>query len=309
VKSNEVVSYCSSIIVSGGQDIRDVGIATGKAWGVGKKDLDNGVMIVWSPGDRKIGIETGKGVEGDLPDLKCNDIIRNVMGPNFRQKNFVGGLSGAFVAISADIADHRAQVAERNARAAQAAKTSTVPPTATATQPHTNSGGCDVGVAQAGFGSFFFLVLFIGAGWLLFSRRRRHRYQDDAGFSSIPRSDLYESTVIHHSPATPVYHAPPVPHGSVDTSARDERERQERLARLRREEQDANDAMAVAAAAAAAAVIVSNDDPPSYSGGSYSGGSDSGGGSSDTGSGGSDSGGGSDFGGGDFGGGGSSGDY
>jgi uncharacterized membrane protein YgcG len=163
-----------------GENIRDVGISTARAWGVGKKDLDNGVMIVWSPGDRKIGIETGKGVEGDLPDLKCNDIIRNVMGPQFRQKNFEAGLSQAFTAISSAIEDHRAAVAERDKRNAAsppsnaiAASGSTSPQTSTATR---QSGGCDVSGApmtQAGVGFSIFWLLLVGGSIWLFVRKQR----------------------------------------------------------------------------------------------------------------------------------------
>ncbi len=60
-----------------GQDIADVGDLTAKAWGVGKKNLDNGVLVVLAMKEHKSRISTGKGVEGDLPDLKCNDILQN----------------------------------------------------------------------------------------------------------------------------------------------------------------------------------------------------------------------------------------
>jgi uncharacterized membrane protein YgcG len=170
-----------------GQDIRDVGISTAKAWGVGKQGLDNGVMVVWSPGDRKIGIETGKGVEGDLPDLTCNDIIRKVMGPQFRQKNYEVGLSQAFVAISGAIEDHRAAVAQRDRENAArgngdnaATSNGTTPQTSTTPQ---SGSGCDVAGTpgtHAGLGMGLLWLLGIGGLWLLLrgyraSARRREQ--------------------------------------------------------------------------------------------------------------------------------------
>jgi uncharacterized protein len=43
------------------------------------------VVIVISPSDRRVRIETGKGVGGALTDLQSNDIIRNDMSPLLRQ--------------------------------------------------------------------------------------------------------------------------------------------------------------------------------------------------------------------------------
>lgn len=166
----------------GGENIRDVGYTTAKAWGVGKRDLDNGVMIVWSPGERKIGIETGKGVEGDLPDIKCSDIIRNTIGPNFRDKHYEQGLSQGFTAIAGAIEDHRAAVAENARRlAANPPSNHANDPTPQAVAPHPSSGGCDIAMQQAGLGSgLFWIVILAGAFWFLRSRiRAAHRREEE----------------------------------------------------------------------------------------------------------------------------------
>jgi len=70
-----------------GQSIDDVAYATFNSWGVGKKGLDNGVLLVWSKGDRKIRIETGKGVGGELTDLQTHDIIQK-MKPDMRAEKY-----------------------------------------------------------------------------------------------------------------------------------------------------------------------------------------------------------------------------
>lgn len=94
-----------------GQDISDVTNATFKSWGVGKKGLDNGVLVVLAIKDRKMRIETGKGVEGDLPDLKTQDIQNNVMRPRLKAGDVEGALGAGFDAIATSIANHRADVA------------------------------------------------------------------------------------------------------------------------------------------------------------------------------------------------------
>jgi uncharacterized membrane protein YgcG len=171
VNSNSANEIAILIVKSlDGENIRDIGLDTGRAWGVGKKGLDNGVIIVWSPGDRKIGIETGKGVEGDLPDLKCNDIIRQVMGPQFRDKQYAQGLGGAIDSISSSIADHRAAVAQQQAHAQADSQHAT---------PH-QSGDCSMAVQQAGLGgSFFWIILMTGFFFFLHSRAKaRARSQE-----------------------------------------------------------------------------------------------------------------------------------
>jgi len=61
-------------------------------WGIGKKDKDNGVLIVAAIDDRKVWIETGYGLEGVLPDGLCGEIYRQVLKPNFQQGEFGKGL-------------------------------------------------------------------------------------------------------------------------------------------------------------------------------------------------------------------------
>lgn len=86
-----------------GSSIEDVAQTTFRSWGVGKKGLDNGVLVVISIAERKSRIQTGKGVEGDLPDLKCNDILRHNLNPHLKNKDYFGGLNEAFSSIASSI--------------------------------------------------------------------------------------------------------------------------------------------------------------------------------------------------------------
>ena len=58
-----------------GNDISDFNVKLGRAWGVGGKENNNGVVLLISKGDRKLNIATGYGVEGALPDITSKQII------------------------------------------------------------------------------------------------------------------------------------------------------------------------------------------------------------------------------------------
>ena len=62
-----------------GKDVADVAIEIGRAWGVGGKKNNNGVVLLISVEDRKLNISPGYGLEKSLPDLTCQQIIENIM--------------------------------------------------------------------------------------------------------------------------------------------------------------------------------------------------------------------------------------
>lgn len=64
-------------------------------WGIGKKETDSGVLILIVKSDRKIRIETGRGVEGAMPDMVANRIIQEKLVPRFRKDQFYVGLNEA----------------------------------------------------------------------------------------------------------------------------------------------------------------------------------------------------------------------
>ncbi|MDQ5969424.1 MAG: uncharacterized protein QG579_581, partial [Patescibacteria group bacterium] len=64
-------------------------------WGIGKKDKNNGVLLLVAVEDRKTRIHTGYGVEGDLTDIGTSYIQRDVMTPAFRNGDYYGGINGA----------------------------------------------------------------------------------------------------------------------------------------------------------------------------------------------------------------------
>jgi uncharacterized protein len=79
----------------GDYDISDYGTSVIRKWGIGQKGKDNGVLILVSMLDHKIGISTGYGAEGAVPDATAKLIIDQDMRPRFRQGDYYGGISAA----------------------------------------------------------------------------------------------------------------------------------------------------------------------------------------------------------------------
>jgi len=63
-------------------------------WSIGKKDKNNGVLILVAMAERKTRIHTGYGVEGDLTDLATSYIQSEIIAPAFRENNYYAGING-----------------------------------------------------------------------------------------------------------------------------------------------------------------------------------------------------------------------
>ena len=61
--------------------------------GIGKKDADNGLLILFSRLDREVRIEVGYGLEAYITDAVASRIIRNTMIPNFKKKRYYEGIN------------------------------------------------------------------------------------------------------------------------------------------------------------------------------------------------------------------------
>jgi len=84
-----------------GRDIAEYAVELGRAWGIGNKENNNGVLLLVSKSDRKIHIATGYGVEGSLPDITASHIIDEQIKPNFRENDYYRGLDEGTDAIIA----------------------------------------------------------------------------------------------------------------------------------------------------------------------------------------------------------------
>ena len=107
-----------------GYDKADYAQRLGEKWGIGKKSLNNGVLILVKPkqsgSDGEVFIAQGYGLEGVLPDLTCAQIVDNDILPAFRKGDIYGGLTNAVNSIMAITkgeytADEYAQKGRKNA--------------------------------------------------------------------------------------------------------------------------------------------------------------------------------------------------
>lgn len=64
-------------------------------WKLGRKKVDDGVLLLVAKNDRTVRIEVGYGLEGAIPDAIANRIIDEYIVPAFRAGDFFGGIDQA----------------------------------------------------------------------------------------------------------------------------------------------------------------------------------------------------------------------
>lgn len=80
----------------------------------GKKDKDNGVLILVAEKERLWRIETGYGIEGDLPDGLCGQIGRDYMAPYFKSGNYGEGIYTGIIKITAILSKSSLESGEKS---------------------------------------------------------------------------------------------------------------------------------------------------------------------------------------------------
>lgn len=71
-----------------------------KQWGLGKKDKDNGVLLLIDMGGKKARIETGYGMEGVFTDALCSELLRGDLFPRMKEGDVDGGVKAIISHIS-----------------------------------------------------------------------------------------------------------------------------------------------------------------------------------------------------------------
>ncbi|MGC7559394.1 TPM domain-containing protein [Pasteurella sp. PK-2025] len=74
-------------------DISQYAFELGDKWGVGRKQLNNGVLMLIAKQDRNMFIAVGQGLEGVLPDAFLSQLIRHQITPHFKQGDYAQGIS------------------------------------------------------------------------------------------------------------------------------------------------------------------------------------------------------------------------
>ena len=87
--------------------LKDYAVELFRRWGIGKKEKNNGVLLILASQDRRGEIEVGYGLEGVLTDGKCGEILDRNVVPYFKSGNWPAGLLAGAQAIAATVQGER----------------------------------------------------------------------------------------------------------------------------------------------------------------------------------------------------------
>lgn len=111
--SEVAVVTIQSIEELGLAGIEEAAVKLFEEWGVGKKGVDNGILVIAAIKERKVRIEVGYGLEGQIPDGAAGEIIRTGIVPYFKKERFGEGLYNGVLLIAERI---NADVGEKGKR-------------------------------------------------------------------------------------------------------------------------------------------------------------------------------------------------
>jgi len=83
-----------------GYPIEDYGYRLGRAWKIGQKDANNGIILIVAPNERKVRIEVGYGLEPIMTDALSSVIINDTILPKFKAGDMAGGIMDGAAAIA-----------------------------------------------------------------------------------------------------------------------------------------------------------------------------------------------------------------
>jgi len=75
------------------EEIAQYSIRVVDQWKLGRRNIDDGALLLVAKNDRDLRIEVGKGLEGVLTDLTAHRIISETLIPLLRQGDFYGGIN------------------------------------------------------------------------------------------------------------------------------------------------------------------------------------------------------------------------
>jgi uncharacterized protein len=100
-----------------GYEIEEYGYQLGRAWAIGRKGEDDGVILLVAPKERRVRIEVGYGLEPVLTDALSSVILQTAVLPRFREGQMEAGVVAGAEAVIQQLA---LPADEASARVAQA---------------------------------------------------------------------------------------------------------------------------------------------------------------------------------------------
>lgn len=147
-----------------GYSIDDYAYRLGRAWGLGQKGKDNGVLLLVAPNERKVWIATGYGAGAYMTDAMSGVIIREQILPHFKRSppDYGGGIEAGADAVIKQMSLSPDE-AEKSAAAAQQAQQR---------RQHSSGGALPV---------FFWVMIFGFIALSHFRRGQGRRYRSRSG--------------------------------------------------------------------------------------------------------------------------------
>lgn len=111
---NEGLIQISVLIVPSleGEVLEEYSIKVAQTWGLGSSIKDNGLLILMAMEERKIRVEVGQGIEGDVTDYLSSRIISK-MGPYMRTKEYEEALTNAIGIVESAMRENTPQYREQ----------------------------------------------------------------------------------------------------------------------------------------------------------------------------------------------------
>ena len=78
-----------------GKTVEDYSLTLANDWAIGRKDYDDGVLLVVAPTEKRTRIAVGQGLECAIPDERAKHIIDETMIPHFKRGDFNAGIEAA----------------------------------------------------------------------------------------------------------------------------------------------------------------------------------------------------------------------
>jgi uncharacterized protein len=74
------------------EPIESYSIRVAEAWKIGRKGVNDGILVIVAKSDRVMRLEVGYGLEGAIPDAMARRLVDEVFIPGFRDGSFYEGL-------------------------------------------------------------------------------------------------------------------------------------------------------------------------------------------------------------------------
>lgn len=81
--------------------IEAFGIRVADTWKIGRKNVDDGAILIVAKDDRKLRLEVGRGLEGVIPDAIAKRVLAETIKPHFKTDDYAGGIDAGVTQIIA----------------------------------------------------------------------------------------------------------------------------------------------------------------------------------------------------------------